>query len=187
MKTEKTYTIFQGAKLAGTGDIHETLKLAKGLSDQGKDAFLILDNMTGREVDFDLCGTLEEVLAREIPSLEPRGPGRPKLGVASREVGLLDRHWSWLEEQPNGVSAALRRIVEEAMKREPAKQRARAMREALGRVMTSLAGDRPHFEEAMRALYAKDNARLEELIARWPKDIRELLTSRAHEIAALER
>ena len=92
-----------------------------------------------------------------------------------------------MEEQPNGVSASLRRIVEEAMKREPAKQRARAMREALGRVMTSLAGDRPHFEEAMRALYAKDEARLEELIARWPKDIRELLTSRAHEIAVLER
>ena len=73
------------------------------------------------------------------------------------------------------------------MKREPAKQRARALREALGRVMTSLAGDRPHFEEAMRALYAKDDARLAAVIARWPRDIRALITSRAHEIAELER
>lgn len=187
MKAEKTYTVFQGSKLISTGDIRETLARVKSLSEQGKEAFLILDNTTGREVDFDLQGTLDEVLAREIPSLEPRGPGRPKLGVVGREVGLLDRHWAWLDEQPNGVSAALRRIVEEAMKREPAKQRARAMREALGRVMTSLAGDRPHFEEAMRALYAKDDARLEELVARWPKDIRELVLARAQEIAALER
>lgn len=184
---EKTYTVFQGAKHLLTATLSEVLPRVKSLADQGKDAFLILDDTSGREVDFDLSGTLDEVLAREIPTLEPRGPGRPKLGVLSREVGLLDRHWAWLEAQPNGVSASLRRIVEEAMKREPAKQRARAMREALGRVMTSLAGDRPHFEEATRALYAKDDARLEELVARWPRDIRVLVVSRAQEIAALER
>ena len=73
------------------------------------------------------------------------------------------------------------------MKRAPAKQRARVMREALGRVMTALAGDRPHFEEATRALYAKDDARLETLIARWPRDIREFVMSRAMQITALER
>ncbi|MBI3792685.1 MAG: DUF2239 family protein, partial [Gemmatimonadetes bacterium] len=32
------------------------------------------------------------------------GPGRPKLGVVAREVTLLPRHWSWLNEQPGGAS-----------------------------------------------------------------------------------
>jgi hypothetical protein len=38
--------------------------------------------------------------------------------------------------------------------------------------MTALAGDRPNFEEATRALYAGDRKALEDLIARWPKDVR---------------
>jgi len=38
--------------------------------------------------------------------------------------------------------------------------------------MTALAGDRPNFEEAMRALYAGNREQVTELTARWPKDIR---------------
>ncbi|HEY8432559.1 MAG TPA: NAD(P)H-hydrate epimerase, partial [Sandaracinaceae bacterium] len=109
-------------------------------------------------LDADALTALAEAgpeLAREAPA--PRtGPGRPKLGVVSREVSLLPRHWEWLEREPNGISAALRRLVEEAMKRDPERQRARRARDATGRVMTSLAGDLPGFEEAMRALYAAD-------------------------------
>ena len=45
------------------------------------------------------------------------GPGRPRLGVVSREVSLLPRHWEWLEEQPGGMSVSLRKLVEEARKR----------------------------------------------------------------------
>ena len=125
-----------------------------------------------RQVDFDFSGTLEEVLEPELPRPAAQGPGRPKLGVVSREVSLLPQHWAWLEEQPNGISAALRRLVDEASKRDPDKQRARKARDATGRFMTALAGDRPNFEEAMRALYAGDRETLTELTKRWPKDIR---------------
>jgi hypothetical protein len=39
-----------------------------------------------------------------------RGPGRPKIGVVSREVTLLPRHWDWLNSQPGGASVALRNL-----------------------------------------------------------------------------
>ena len=75
---------------------------------------------TGRAIDFDFRGTPDEVLARlashplfapaEAQEKPRTGPGRPRLGVVSREVSLLPRHWEWLERQPQGISAALRRL-----------------------------------------------------------------------------
>ena len=38
--------------------------------------------------------------------------------------------------------------------------------------MTVMAGDLPGFEEALRAFYRKNQARLNDLIKPWPKDIR---------------
>jgi hypothetical protein len=38
--------------------------------------------------------------------------------------------------------------------------------------MTVLAGDRPGFEEASRALFAGDHERLQSLTRRWPIDLR---------------
>jgi len=110
------------------------------------------------------------VLARAMRPLRA-GPGRPRLGVVGREVSLLPRHWDWLEAQPGGASAALRRLVDEARKRDPAQQRIRQAIEAAYRFMTALAGDRPGYEEATRALYAGDRARFASLIAAWPPDV----------------
>ncbi|CAN5894749.1 DUF2239 family protein [soil metagenome] len=133
---------------------------------------LIFEDRTGRQVDFDLRGTAEEVVARVVPGSVKAGPGRPKLGVVSREISLLPRHWEWLEQQPNGISAAIRRLVEEARKRDPEEERARLAREAVFRFMTAIAGDLPGFEEASRALFGKDPERFAELIGEWPEDIR---------------
>jgi hypothetical protein len=44
---------------------------------------------------------------------------------------------------------------------------------ALSRFLYSMAGDRPNYEEAGRALFAGDLARFERLVRRWPKDIRD--------------
>lgn len=133
---------------------------------------LIFEDRTGRQVDFDFRGTPDEVVARAAPEPARAGPGRPRLGVISREVSLLPRHWDWLELQPNGISAALRRLVEEARKRDPEEEQARLAREAASRFMTAMAGNLPAFEEASRALFGKDNERFEELIRAWPEDIR---------------
>jgi hypothetical protein len=36
-----------------------------------------------------------------------------------------------------------------------------------------MAGNRPHFEEAIRALFANDAPHFEKLIAEWPADVRD--------------
>jgi hypothetical protein len=104
---------------------------------------------------------------------EPRGPGRPKLGVIAREVTLLPRHWDWLGTQPGGASVALRKLVEEARRTNGAKDRRRAAQEAAYRFMSAMAGNLPGFEEATRALFASDRRRLSDLVAAWPADVRD--------------
>lgn len=176
MDNEHTYTAFAGHKQVGAGSLREVLTRLKQQLDQGNDeTVLVFEDETGRQVDFDLRGTLDEVLEREAP-LPARGPGRPKLGVASREVSLLPRHWEWLEQQPNGISAALRRLVEQARKAEPGREKARRIRAALSRFMWGVAGDLPDYEEASRALFAGDQARLIALTKKWPKDVRTHVT-----------
>jgi hypothetical protein len=41
------------------------------------------------------------------------------------------------------------------------------------RFMTAMAGDRPNYEEAIRALFTNEAARFNELIAGWPVDVRD--------------
>lgn len=105
-----------------------------------------------------------------------RGRGRPKLGVVAREVTLLPRHWTWLNAQPGGASVALRKLVEAARKGNGDGDRKRAGQEATYRFMHAIAGDRPGFESAARALFAGDLGGLEDAIADWPHDIREHAT-----------
>ncbi|HEX2612774.1 MAG TPA: DUF2239 family protein, partial [Fibrobacteria bacterium] len=88
---------------------------------------------------------------------------------------LFPRHWEWLERQPQGASAAIRRLIEDARLREPDKERDAKAREAAGNFMWAMAGNLPNFEEASRALYAKDNDKLAALTRAWPKDVRDYL------------
>jgi steroid delta-isomerase-like uncharacterized protein len=147
--------------------------------------YLIFEDETGRQVDFDLRGSVAEVLERALPT-KVRGRGRPRLGVVSREVTLLPRHWSWLQRQPKGLSASLRRLVEQAMKDQSGAERARQIRAALSSFLSCMAGDRPNYEEACRALFAGELDRFESLIRSWPKDIRSYAQSRAREAARVE-
>jgi len=96
----------------------------------------------------------------------------PKLGVTAREITLLPRQWDWLARQPSGASATIRRLVE-AARREPASEE--SAREAVYRFMNDMCGDRPGYEEALRALYRGERERLEELIAGWPADVRDFI------------
>jgi hypothetical protein len=172
MPNETTYTVFAGHQRVLSGGLKAMLVQTKLLMDRGDtDPVLIFEDHTGRQIDFDFRGTTDEVVERAAPV--PRaGPGRPRLGVVSREVSLLPRHWDWLEQQPNGLSAALRRLVDEARKRDPGEERARLAREAAGRFMTAVAGDLPAFEEASRALYAKDKELFRQRTSAWPEDVR---------------
>jgi hypothetical protein len=125
--------------------------------------FQIFDDATGRPIDIDIRGTIEEV----------RGRGRPKLGVIAREITLLPRHWDWLNSQPGGASVALRKLVEEARRTSGDRDRIRSAQEAAYHFMSAIAGNLPGFEEASRALFAYDRRRFGDLIAAWPEDIRD--------------
>ncbi len=176
-RPERTYTSFAGARRIVSGPLDEMLRSTwRRLRTGPRETVLIFDDETGLQVDFDFRGDADEVVARaenarsETPGATTRG--RPRLGVVSREVTLLPRHWEWLEQQPNGISAALRRLVDEARKREPEKERARRARDAASRFMAAMAGDRPGYEEATRALFAGDRLRLAALLRPWPRGIR---------------
>jgi uncharacterized protein len=172
MESEQTYTAFKDHVMIASGQLGQVLPELKKRFDADKSAMmLVFDDATGRHVDFDLRGTETQVLARALPA-QRTGPGRPKLGVVSREISLLPRHWEWLEEQPNGASAALRRLVDEARRREQGRARVRLALDAAARFMSAMAGDLAGFEEATRALYAKDRTRLENLTCKWPRDVR---------------
>jgi uncharacterized protein len=172
MDNEQSYTAFKGQSMIASGPLENVLPELKKRFDADKSVMLLVfDDATGRQVDFDLRGTEAQVLARALPA-QRTGPGRPKLGVVSREISLLPRHWEWLEEQPSGASAALRRLVDEARRREQGRQRVRLALDAAARFMSAMAGNLPGFEEATRALYAKDRARVESLTSKWPRDVR---------------
>ena len=188
------YIAFDGDRRIAGGDLREVVRTAKELLDRRKDAaILIFDGMTSGPVDIDFRGTVADVQARlpetaTVPATAedavlsaPRGPGRPKLGVVPREVTLLPRHWDWLAQQSGGASVALRRLVEEARRTGEDSHRIRRAQEAAYRFISAMAGNKPHYEDAIRALYANDPARFEKLIAAWPTDVRD------HALALAER
>jgi uncharacterized protein len=179
MNGPKTYTAFAGGRVVASGDLKRMLLGTKKCLDRGEaEGLLIFEDWTGRQVDFDFRGVPEEVLRRADPPSR-NGPGRPKLGVVSREVTLLPRHWQWLEQQPNGISAALRRLADEARKRNPGEEDARLAREAASRFMTAMAGNLVGFEEASRALFARDRRHFNDLVSAWPDSIRDHLAKLA--------
>jgi hypothetical protein len=126
-------------------------------------AIRAFEDGSGRLVDLDYW----DAAASAAP---PRPRGRPSLGVAAREVTLLPRHWEWLARQPGGASAAIRRLVEEA--RRKGKSEAEK-RDSAYRFLSEMCGDRPGYEEALRALYRGDAERFQALVAPWPTAIRE--------------
>jgi len=160
-----TYTAFQEDMWIATGSRAEVVAALREMPEPARASdVLVFEDETGRQIDFDLREMTEQ--AAEAPS-RPRG--RPSLGVVAREVTLLPRHWDWLAAQPEGASAALRRLVEEARKRDGG---GRAGKDAAYRFLSAIAGDRQGFEEAIRALYADDRPRFESLMAGWPIGIR---------------
>jgi len=72
------------------------------------------------------------------------------------------------------------------MKVSPKKECAQRIRNALSNILFAMAGNSPNYEEACRALFAKDTATFEELIQPWPEDIRDFAQAQAREASQLE-
>src|SRR6201990_2358311 len=162
----ETFTAFEGLRRIASGPLAEIAPTIKRAEARASAPIAIFSDATGRAVDLDLRGSVGDMLARlakarEAPAAsEPRGRGRPKLGVVAREVTLLPRHWEWLSAQPGGASVSLRKLVEAARRANGASDRSRAARDAAYHFMSAMAGNLPDFEEASRALFANEPRRL---------------------------
>jgi len=174
MNTDKTYTAFVGFDRLADGNFETVVRQIRDHAGAAGQV-LIFDNETGKQVDLDLRGSPDEAPPGAIPPQQKKGPGRPRLGVVCREVTLLPRHWEWLERQPQKASGTLRRLVEAALKDDRGETRSRETIEAIDRFMWSIAGNLAGFEEAGRALYARNWSVFDGLIESWPRDIREHL------------
>ncbi|MES2206013.1 MAG: DUF2239 family protein [Pseudomonadota bacterium] len=182
--TSSTFTVFNGHQRVITGLIKDVVQRLKEVNAEVNavetHAFLIYSDTTGCVIDIDMRGTQEEIVAKLINQQssihteinEPRGRGRPKLGVIAREVTLLPRHWEWLNKQPGGASVALRKLVEAARHVTSESERERLNKEATYRFISSIAGNFPNFEDVSRALFANDPIQFNRLSADWPLDVR---------------
>ena len=187
-------TAFAGERRIASGSLMHVAMASKTVVDHDPNTLLLVfDDSTSRLVELDLRGSLDAVRGRveaviattaaeanesakkEEPAQKPsakRGPGRPKLGVVSKEVTLLPRHWEFLQAQTGGASATLRRLVEQARKERSESNSIVALQESTYRFMVAMVGNQPGFEEANRALYARDRERFMAESEGWPQDLR---------------
>jgi uncharacterized protein len=185
-----TFTAFEGQRRLISGPLPDVALAIRPTMRPTSEPIAVFSDATGRVIDLDLRGSTEEILARlpavtsatEEPAAtnEPRGRGRPRLGVVAREVTLLPRHWEWLNAQPGGASVALRKLVDDTRRTSGDRDRQRAARDAAYHFMSAMAGNLPHFEEASRALFADDRRRFVSQIASWPDDIRDHVVKLAY-------
>ena len=157
-------TAFLGDRIVARGERGAVTRELERLHPGDLAAIRVFEDGSGRVVDLDYRNS-----AASAPP-PPRPRGRPSLGVAAREVTLLPRHWEWLSRQPGGASAAIRRLVEEARRKGSGP---REKRDSAYRFMSDMCGDRPGYEEALRALYRGEEERFRALIAEWPEAIRD--------------
>lgn len=200
--TVDIYTAFNGDRRIASGPLQTVALAVKQAIKRGAaNHVLIFDDTTGRQIDIDIRGSDKAIADRltqraanqraesaqsghPLPPVDdairtsgavdkPRSRGRPKLGVVAREVTLLPRHWEWLATQSGGASVALRKLVEEARRTHPERDKKRKAHESAYYFMSAIAGNMPGFEEATRALFANDQQCFRKLIAAWPDDVRD--------------
>ena len=185
--TSKSVVAFANqSKKVAQGALPIVAEKAKAFLQSNPEAtLLVFDQVTSQQIEIDFRGTpeavrkrIEKALATPLESSaedsEKRaGPGRPKLGVTSKEVTLLPSHWEWLADQPGGASVTLRKLVDAGMKKYAGRDLLRRSQEATYKFLHAIAGDRDNYEESLRALYAQDEATFKRCLTTWPKDIRD--------------
>jgi hypothetical protein len=160
----ESVTAFLGERVVARGDRAAVTRELEQLYPTDLGEIRVFEDGSGSVVDLDYWDAMASAAP---PGAKTRG--RPRLGVTAREVTLLPAHWAWLSRQRGGASATLRRLVDEARRQGPGPAE---KRDSAYRFMAQMCGDRPGYEEALRALYRGDEERLRELIAPWPEAIR---------------
>jgi uncharacterized protein len=157
-----TLTVFLKGEMLARGPAEDVVPRMREVQPLERSSDLLaFDDETGRQIDLDL---------RPEAQPAPRPRGRPSLGVKAKEVTLLPRHWEWLGQQRGGASATLRKLVEEALRKG---RTAKDHHDAAYRFLHVMAGNLPHFVDAVREMYAGNKVGYDHFSYEWPRDIRD--------------
>lgn len=157
-----TLTVFLKDEVVARGAPADVVPRMRELQPLARSSDLLaFDDETGRQIDLDL---------RPEAEAPPRPRGRPSLGVEAKEVTLLPRHWEWLRRQRGGASATLRKLVEEALRKG---RTARENHDAAYQFLYVMAGNLPHFVDAVREIYAGNKVGYDHFSYDWPSAIRD--------------
>ncbi len=157
-----TLTVFLKDEIVARGAADDVLPTMRALQPLERSSDLLaFDDETGRQIDLDL---------RPEAQPAPRPRGRPALGVEAKEVTLLPRHWEWLAKQRGGASATLRKLVEEALRKG---RTAKDHHDSAYRFLNTMAGNLPHFVDAVREMYAGNKVGYDHFTHDWPPAIRD--------------
>lgn len=182
------FTVFADQELIVRGDLATAIQTAVTTINSGNPGRVVIyDDSSGKPVDINLQQPIDEIIETHInhsavqqksthpdsQDNKPRKRGRPKLGVTTKEISLLPRHWQWLSRQKGSPSATLRRLVEESRKANIGKERIDQSRDAIHAFMWDMCGNFAGFEEATRELYRSDFLSFYEKISLWPNDVKE--------------
>jgi len=168
---QKQISAFLGQKLLITASITEVATYLK-TQVTTDEPILIFQDQTGKQIDLDLTGTVQDVADRYAEEMPTKKVGRPKLGVISREITLQQKHWDWLDLQSSSASAVLRKLIDHEMKNHASEYNIMLAKQATDRFMAAILGNEGHFEEATRALYQDNKAKFIKLIADFPEDLK---------------
>lgn len=195
------YSVFIKNHLFIEGDL-KTVIVAIKTAFPGKEALLI-ETETCKRLDINWYGNTDDVLQRlentvfnnastsDAISNTLEAPvkkrGRPKLGVTSKEVTLLPRHWEWLTKQSGGASATLRRLIDEARKKHSLTDDIKMRQQQLFGFINIFAEELEHVEEAIRSLYRQDREGFIQHTKTWPVDIQQFCATKFSTILTLEK
>lgn len=181
LSSNRLCTAFAETQRLASGHLSFVAQQLKTLLDDGEEReIVIFDNHTSDVIEVDFRGTQDDIAKQfTFPKPQPESDstpkvktrGRPKLGVVSKEITLLPRHWQWLNQQPASVSATLRKLVEQASRQNQQVANTRQAQDVVYRFMNVVASHLAEYEEALRALYAKDGERFQQLTQGWPSDV----------------
>ncbi len=182
------FTVFLDQKMLIRGNLSASvLAAAKAKMDDNHSRVVIYNDSSGKPIDVELQGSTEDIIKNiegnpalhqymihpEKQAKKPKKRGRPKLGVTSKEISLLPRHWQWLARQKGSPSATLRRLIDESRKANMGRELVEQSRDAVHAFMWDMCGNFVNFEEATRYLFRNDFVTFYEKISTWPNDIKE--------------
>ena len=177
------YLAIHKQKFIAEGSLNEIILQVKSLDTNIEP--IVIESEDCKRIEINWHGDAQNVIDSLSGSVKQVGNkrGRPKLGVISKEITLLPRHWEWLAMQRGGASVTLRKLVEQAQKNVSIEDLICIKQQQLDKFMMLFLGDSPGFEEASRALYRNSMVSFKQAIAIWPEEIQNFVLSKFNDIS----